>query len=325
MKQLVAKISWGLTLGAMGLSGCLRDEIPVAAFDRGDAITAQVVMQADYRDQIWFDLSENQVVSSNARTAWDIGFVCADSVDLISLNTSLAASAVIVTDQSFAEIHKIGDLKLRPDHPTGQLDSMALFGLQPGQVAVIDRGYDPAGRLLGTRKLELLTSEPGSYRFRVAKLDGSDEQEFSIAKDPVYNFLAFSFNTNEWVSIEPPKDTYDFVFTTYTHLFYDPEYQPYLVNGILLNPCETWAYEWDQVEFSRLGLADMDTISWSADWDVIGFDWKAFSLEDNQFSILPDRVYGVEDAEGFLYKIQFLDFYDPEGNKGSPLFSFQRL
>ncbi|MEO1448907.1 MAG: HmuY family protein, partial [Bacteroidota bacterium] len=275
MNRIISILSGGLLMGGL-MTGCLQEEIPVAPFDRGDAITSQIMMQPNYRDQIWFDLSENKVVSTNERTAWDLGFGCADSVDLIRLNSSLAASAVIVTDRSFEEVTTKAGLNLRVDHPTGVIDSMALFGLKPGQVAVIDRGYSPEGRPLGVRKLELLSSEPGSYRVRYANLDGTDEQEISVVKDAAYNFLAYSFKTHAWVDIEPAKDAYDICFTTYTHLFYDPDYQPYLVNGVWLNPHETQAYKWMQAEFATMTLADMDTISWSAEWDVIGFDWKSF-------------------------------------------------
>ena len=38
-----------------------------------------------------------------------------------------------------------------------------------------------------------------------------------------------------------------------------------------------------------------------------------------------DRVYVVEDHEGFRYKLRFTSFYNELGEKGHPQFTFQRL
>ena len=61
------------------------------------------------------------------------------------------------------------------------------------------------------------------------------------------------------------------------------------------------------------------------DWDVIGYDWKDFSLQTNTFTIFSDKIYLIKDASGNLFKLRFIDFYDDNGIKGSPAFEFMRL
>ena len=57
-----------------GLTACDPGELPVPAHDPGDVITRQVEMGANYQQQMFYDLGTDQLVSSNAKEIWDLGF-----------------------------------------------------------------------------------------------------------------------------------------------------------------------------------------------------------------------------------------------------------
>ncbi len=53
---------------------CEKKELPAPKYDRGDVLTAQVNMTTNYKNQIWFSLSDNKIVSTNYKADWDIAF-----------------------------------------------------------------------------------------------------------------------------------------------------------------------------------------------------------------------------------------------------------
>lgn len=315
---------WLLWPLALLSTACLREELPVAPFERGEAATVQVSMQSDYRDQIWYDLGSRSIVSVNERTAWDLGLGCADSTPWLWLNTSCAMQVALTGSMDFDAVTDDAALSYRPDHPSGHFDSLALTAALDGQVVVIDRGYNSAGRWRGKVKFQLLGVDAEGYRFRYARLDGSEAHTVEVAKDERFNFVGFSFTTHEAVQIEPPKESYDLCFTTYTHLFYDP-LLPYLVNGALLNPHQTQAGLDTAYAFAAVDREVATTFALSSRRDAIGYDWKSYSIDAGSFTVYPEQVYVLRDSEGFWYKLHFLDFYDENGQKGAPTFAVQRL
>ncbi|MEL7532636.1 MAG: HmuY family protein [Bacteroidota bacterium] len=308
----------------LSLSACLREEIPIQPFDRGDAVIASVSMQANYQDQVWYDLGTNQIISTNAKTDWEIGLLCADSIWGIRLNSSLAMQAAATGSEDFEAINTSSGFHFRPDHPSGNIDSLALAGWELDQVYVLDLGYTPSGQQRGFRKIVLRSSENETYQIQYAKLDGTDEKSISITKDEQYNFMGYSLSEHEIRLVEPPKDQYDLCFTQYMHIFYDP-YLPYLVTGVLTNPNRTQVALDSIAEFVEIEALDADRLVWSDAQDAIGYAWKYYDLQASSFTVFPKQVFMIRDHEGFLYKLHFLDFYDDLGNKGTPNFAFQRL
>ncbi|MEM6346164.1 MAG: HmuY family protein [Bacteroidota bacterium] len=323
MKNYAIRYIFGFVC-LISLSACLREEIPVEPFDRGDAILANVSIQANYRDQVWYDLGTNQIVATNAKVDWEVGFLCADSVWGIRLNSSLAMQAASTGTNDFASVSSSSGLEFKPDHPSGYLDSMALYDIGIDQVYVLDLGYTPTGQQRGFRKIVLRSRENDQYQLQYAKLDGSEEQTINITKDPQYNFIGYSLSGNEKRLVEPPKDEYDLCFTQYMHIFYEP-YQPYLVTGVLSNPAQTYVALDSVSEFDLIDATDVDRLYWDDAQDAIGYAWKYYDFNASAFTVFPEQVFMIRDNEGFLYKLHFLDFYDDSGNKGSPSFAFQRL
>jgi hypothetical protein len=117
---------------------------------------------------------------------------------------------------------------------------------------------------------------------------------------------------------------YDLVFTQYTHLFTDP-LTPYLVTGIISNRGFTSIARLDEKPFAEIELQNVESLEFSYDLDVIGYDWKYYSLEDGVFTTFSNQHYIIQTQDGLFYKLRIVGFYNSEGLKGYPNIEFQAL
>jgi hypothetical protein len=305
---------------------CEKEELPVKPFDRGNAITTTVNMDPTYKYQIFYKLSSDSIISINLKTNWDIAFDCSEENHLM-LNASKSMFVRKMDTHDFSLVSDTSGFRNNRtwDRSNGNMDSTAFGTLENNSaVYIIDRGYNEMSIHLGFKKLQIVNISNNSYTIRYANLNGSEEQTVSIEKNPDHNFLAFSFNTNTTVQVEPKKTEYDLQFTQYTYTFYNP-YQPYAVTGVLHNRSGiTVAIEKDK-PFAEILLQDTIHYQFSSNQDAIGYDWKEFNLNTNKFTVNPNIIYIIKDQQGFYYKLHFIDFYNEGGLKGNPKFEFQKL
>ncbi|MEL6675552.1 MAG: HmuY family protein [Bacteroidota bacterium] len=313
-----------IALTSLLFSACLREETPVAPYDRGDATLDAVKLQAEYSQQIWYDLGTASIVKTSPKISWDLAFSCGDTGHAVWLNTSLAMMAAPTGETDFATVGSTAGFSLIPDHPTGIWDSLALRQLAQGEVYLIERGFKPDGKQLGKRKIQWVGEGRDYYEIRYGELSDVTGKVIRIEKDSRYNRVAFSFTSEEMVELEPPKDQYDLVFTQYTEVFYDP-YLPYLVTGVLLNPHQTRVARITDLPFEGVSLADAEEDHFSSLRNAIGYNWKSYNYQTSTFIVHDTVNYLIQDAEGFYYKLHFTDFYDDQGQKGTPTFEFQKL
>jgi hypothetical protein len=175
---------------------------------------------------------------------------------------------------------------------------------------------------LGYKKIEIQSVDDNFYSIRYADLNGNNEIAAQVPKnDDSYNFSFFSMETNDVASIEPEKETWDIVFRQYTHIF--DGHTPYLVNGVLSNTNNVEVAEVFDKAFEDVVFDDIANVEFSTDVNVIGYDWKTF--DGSGFITHPDQVYIVKTTEGLYYKLRFVDFYNAQGEKGTPTFETQAL
>lgn len=304
-------------------TSCLKEDDPVQRPPAGDEVTLTVDMNSDYKYQIWFDLGTESIIKTSLKTDWDIAFDSDAGEDYVYLNAAKVMQAA-KSGQSFEGTTSLDALSFRPDHNTGNPDSLALSGWQVGDVYVLDLGYNPAGALLGHVKLEFLALNDNSLTIRYAQLDGTNEHTATISKNELYNNVAYSFSGHENLYAEPPKDQWDLAFTQYTNIFYDP-YTPYLVTGVLINPYQVAVAVDSITPFLNITRDVVESYTYTTVQDAIGYAWKYYSLEESVYTVSPELVYLIKDTEGIHYKLHFIDFYDAQGIKGSPKFEMQRL
>jgi hypothetical protein len=307
------------------LSSCFKEELPVIPFDRGGVLTNQVELGSSYAKQIYFDLGTNTVVKTNNKFVWDIAFDCSEGA-IIRQNTALAASASVTSTSVFEEVDNTTPYDTLFDYSTGNIDSLAMGKwYEHGKVVIIDRGYGANGLSLGRLKFQMISLQNDVYTFRYSNLNGANYHEASVSKDDEYNYIGYSFTTHESIVHEPKKTDYDLCFTSYMHIFYEPEYTPYSVVGALINPYETTVHRDANNKFSLFNSVDIDNLTFSTNMDAIGYDWKVVDINTSQYTTLPQLTYLIKDNEGYYYKLHFLDYYNGLGQRGYPLFEFQLL
>lgn len=305
------------------LFACEKDELPIQPQQRGETTQHMLSMGDDYKNQLFFDLASNTVISSNDKSIWDLAFENGVDGKHITLNTakgmaihhsSLPLNSPVNTD----------DLEWRWDAHTGNLDSTATGEYWSQDfVYVVDRGYNHEGIHAGYFKFSVETVDAESYTIKTANIDGTGTETIVVYKSDIHGFTYFSFSDGT-VSVAPEDTSYDLVFTQYTYLFTDPV-MPYLVTGVLLNRTHTTAMRVENKSFEEVTIEDMDESALSNRIDMIGYDWKYYHYEDAVYVVDPGQIFIVKTNSGQYFKLHFIGFYNESGLKGYPLIEFKEL
>ncbi|MBI35493.1 MAG: hypothetical protein CMP67_09045 [Flavobacteriales bacterium] len=316
---------------------CEKEEQPIERQKKtGEQITASVFLDSDYKYQIFYDLESNKEVAKNITTEWDIGFECGDEGYHIKLNASKGMQVWCSGETSFSAVESYSGAEWTWDNPNGSIDSTAIgeWGQKNGediisnnQVFVLDMGYNSEGYSQGYKKMKILGLSDNRYQVKIADLSGENEFTKFISKDNDYNFVFLSFeNQGAIVSIEPPKDDWDLVFTKYTHTFQSEGVPiPYGVTGILLNPSRISVHRDTIFGFENINRDAAQTLEYSFNHNVIGYDWKTYDYESGSYIIHPEKNFVIKDKSGFYYKFHVIDFYNDSGQKGNIKFEFMLL
>ena len=305
------------------LVSCHKEEIAVPPHDSGDATEVQVEMGEDYRYQLFYDLEENEIVSSNDKIDWDLGFESSANGWHIVLNSS-RGMAVHRGSGAFADITSEVGLTWDWDTPDGNPDSTAIGDWQTDNgLYVIDMGYDHTGAHLGYKKMRVNSVTASDYIIEFGDLTDVVAQTTTISKNTNYVITHFKFGIGE-VSIAPASEAWDLLFTQYTHLFYDP-LNAYLVTGVLLNRSNTTATHISNKPFTDVTYDDVIGLTYSDDLNYIGYEWKEYDYTNAIYTVDPTINYIVHTSEGYFYKLHFVDFYNNMGEKGYPKLEVQQL
>lgn len=320
------------------LNACMPEDSPVSAFDRGDSKFNTAPLTRFYKDQVYFKLSTNQIVSVNDYLTWDLGFQ-SDGYHIV-LNSARTMGVAIIEELSFEEVTESTEYSLRYDKPDGDLDSTAI-GIwwtdeQNGKMKsknytyIIDRGSDERGRKTGKRKMQIIEANENSFKIRYANLDGSNEHSYSIKKDANYNFMNFSFEENgKQEQYEPKSEDWDIIFTKATELFPVEGFEVYSVTGAYINTKRVLNVQIDSNNvFEEVNSEILAEYSLTNKRDAIGWDWKQVDINTVVYTVNPNKIYLIQDGEGFIYKFRFVDFYEEVDGKllrGYPKFEYKTL
>jgi HmuY protein len=306
----------------LGLTGCVKDELPVPARPLGAVKEGQACIGSDYGDQVWYDLSSSSVVSTNSKMDWDLAFECGASGWQVRLNTSRFMRALPLSTTDLSQPLDTAGFgpQWRIDHNGGSVDSTALGDWRTQlPLYAIELGYSTIGLPMGVRQLRVTSVDASGYTFEVAQMNGTGVQAFSIAKDPARAYVHFRISTGQRVDIAPPRGAYDLVFTQYTYQFYEPDLA-YLVTGVVNGFSGARVATLESADFAQVQLADTLLHPFSSAQDAVGYEWKVYDFDLSVYTTHPERVYIVQDGQGLFYKMHFTDFYNEQGERGCPQF-----
>lgn len=313
-----------LLLAGFIFVACHKDEIPIEPHETGDAIEAQAEMGQTYKNQLYYSLKNNTFVASNDKKIWQLGFESSATGWHIILN-SANAMAVYRSDLNFDEIIDENGIEFDHwDYSSGNLDSTAIGDWQAeNKLYIIDFGYDDQAAHMGYGKLIIESVNSTSYEISYGDISDVTPQQYTITKNTDNLFTYFSFQ-NGTITVAPPNETYDLVFTQYTHLFTNP-FHSYLVTGVLLNRYNTTATKITDKDFYEIEYSDVVGLNYSPNLDIIGYSWKEYDFDQSIYAVDPSIIYIVKTNEGLFYKLHFIDFYNSQGIKGYPKFEMQAL
>jgi len=332
-------LSIAILLLTMMVSSCFKEDQPITPHTPGNFITDTVALTDSYKYQVYYNLYDSAVESSNIRTVWDLGFESSPSGWRVILNTSCFMKSAYLAGQVFGTpVDTIGATWLF-NPSDGSADSVAIgqwFTVNgndttgTNRLLVIDRGVDVNGNPRGFSQLVIDSLVNGIYYFRLAAFNGTNPQSYSISKHSDVNHELFSISSPSTIINEPANNSWDLLFTQYTTLLFtdvgDP--YPYLVTGVLLNPKLTFV-AFDSISaFNDITFEMAQSMDFTNQADNIGYDWKHYDFDAGTYTVKSDLNYILRDNKGFLYKLRFIGFYKFLNNrlqKGYPSFEYQKL
>lgn len=308
----------------IAILSCKKEEKPVPKHQAGNGFTNSFEMGTDYRYQAYFDIKSNTFVKYNLKTDWDLGFESGINGWHVILNSANAMSIARVSG-IFANIIDTVGVTWNWDASSGNLDSTAIGDWQnDNYIYILDKGQDLLGNHRGFCKLEFNSVSTTDYAFRIANLDGSNDQVSTVTKNQNVNFTAFSCSERMVKDIEPNKEDWDIQFTQFIHYFY-VEDLAYLVTGVLLNRNKVEVAQIFDKEYLEITYDDISTLDFQNSIDAIGYNWKAYDFGAGTYVVDPNKSYIIKTTEGIYYKLHFIDFYNENGDKGTPVFETQML
>lgn len=338
------RLSFLICIAALfALSSCEEEETPIKPRKKRDQVTDstgwpsfeyQLSLGDDtYGTQIYLDLSSEQVVQQHHEDEWDLAFSCTSGDLTVLLNSARLMQAAKTESEDLLDDFVVADYNFTYDHPSGYSDSLAigegwLGGGEKGhgKVYLVSLGNNRFGEELGVAKVKISSFKDGQYLVSYTDIKSGNIREAKIPVDPSKSFVYLSLANNEFLpDLEPAREDWDILFTTYTFFFYlEDGFFPYHVAGAWLNPHQTQGLRLKDKTFETFSSQDLLGLELSNLRDVIGYDWKIFDFDTQAYSMSKD-VFLIQDSENNTYKMTFVDFYNESGQKGHPKLRIQRV
>lgn len=302
---------------------------------------------------VFVDLSKN-VQTTARRRGWDLGFYNGSDYRVI-LNSSVGATAVALNKTDLSQVGAADTIALATNgtlslganagsistvdpvsgtfaaYLSGTVIQAVAATAADNKVYIVNRGIGGGVDTLGWTKVRITRATDGYHAEYAAITEPSAFRKLDIVKNTSYNFNFITFSSTT-ATVEPPTSLWDISWgmATYQTGTALPAVQPDFVqinaaggvtaaqiifSGTAAN--STIAY----ADFKE---ADLEGITFSADRDVIGMNWRNASAAAGVVAVYRDRYYLIKDALGNVYKLMFSNFSASDGgSRGKPVIIFE--
>ncbi|GAB5466184.1 MAG: hypothetical protein Kapaf2KO_16200 [Candidatus Kapaibacteriales bacterium] len=332
------------------LISCFGEDEPVAPFNPDGTTISVVDMGRGYTEQNYFSLAFNEITASNDRYDYHLSFSCIEGRYEIWSNPALLmrvadlgneAIDIPLNLQGRTLLYPNGDsLPFRNELYTGSKDDFFIGDWMAegttnskNNLYIATLGLDDRARIAGYVRIKVDSVTGTDYYLRLADAEGENIRNIRIPRRPFINKVMFKIGEGETLDgegivgdIEPVSEDWDLHFTRYNDKAPDTNLDSfdYAVVGCLLNEKRLRAQD-VYGDFDAFELADLSNINLTDSLNVIGYDWKYFSIEDDVYSYDTTRFWVVSTLEGISYKLRFVSFTDVQGTRGFPTFEFIKL
>ncbi|MEZ5018079.1 MAG: HmuY family protein [Flavipsychrobacter sp.] len=317
----------------MFMTSCEQKETPVQLPTQSDAIYASVEMGEDFADQIFYDFETSSIVRTSKINSWELAFETGANERNIFMNGGANVGIYKTGKYNLTEVMtppEIIDEDWGYDSPSGLSDSTYLDGwaeangISKNEVYIIK--ISPSIYKDTFKKIQLISVSSTEYVMLVADLRSKISTKVVVPKDDNYNYAYLSLaEGGSIVNPEPPKKTWDIVFTRYKHIYFELSNFPYVVTGAMINPYNTSAYKDSTIAFHDIDATLATKVKYVNNRDIIGFDWKSYNIDKGRYTVDQSKNYIIKNRNGQYWKLHFLNYYNNIGIKGSPSFEFQRI
>ena len=326
------------------LTSCFREDVLLPPYQSDPTVRQETIPLAEedpivgvvFKNQVFFNL-ENGLTWTVKRDSWDLAFETNPNGFHVTLNSANYMQAANAGSVAFGTVWLEEDMpnfEFDFDASSGNLDSTIIgewldreSGLSHKDVFLINRGFNGRLEERGYLKLQFQRLKNDTISFIYSDLNGENERAGEVyIGDQTSNFVYFSFESNDVVRVEPPKEDWDLVFTYYSYRY--PDGIPYWLTGALTNRHKVRSAEVrdSAMVFENISLNDTSQFRFTRNIDEIGFDWKQYLFgPPARYVVYSGRIFIVQDTRGIYYKLRFLDFYNAEGQRGFPTFEFAEL
>ncbi len=298
---------------------------PFVLIAQGSNAFDQISVGNSYTNQTYYKVSDGSQ-STISLESWDLAFSVFDDYDAgIHYNEGAALNGAIM------ELFEAPNKLFSDNIGLADLDTLLLneeiswnegafnrlkddtngndrgWGLYDGTQVIGNRVFVLKLRDESYKKIFIQHLNGGSYQFKYANLDGTNEVSHSInkANHNGKTLAYYSITNNEEVDIEPLN--WDLLFTRYTTLATDGmTFIEYNLTGVLSN---------EGIRVAQANNVDVNTVNYSSysndftsEIKKIGHDWKTFNQTFLTWSIEPDRAYFLKDENQQVWKLVFIDF-----------------
>lgn len=319
------------------LSSCFEDESPVKPFPRGDEQIVTIEMTSKYIHQIYFNFEKNRVIKSNLYDVWDLAFQCYGDEYYVLLNGAKFMEAANMGPVDFESVKSTDNAVFRYDSTNLAFDEYAIGRwweaekgnevISKNHVYIVNRGRDVNNRRQGTYKVQLLGFSDGHYNVKFAEISSTDYKIIKVPRKANYNYIMLSLTGDGHIhELEPYNDDWDVLFTKYiAFLPFEGNLLPYSVTGILINHTHTEASRDSTNDFKDITFEMIPNYKFTNQPDIVGHDWKWFSLTDESYMARPEKNFILRDPQGFYWKFHIIEYYSDTGERGYPQMEFKKL
>jgi hypothetical protein len=278
-------------------------EDPIQPFPRGDVKEVRMDLGTYKNNILFYDLASAEVIAKASPMDWDLYY--AEETVKINFLRSMRAAAFDGELESQSDTVGLEFVNLQNQDP--------MWTLLLHQNYILDMGLDPAsGVHLGFYKFRY----QGDGHISFARLKETELIDVEFRVDEHYYSLI-----NDSYKDLPKEDEYDFVMGKYLHYFAEEKID-YDVSGMILG--SAIAGRTDQ-SFEAIRAEILDTLELTGRRDIVGYDWKKYSIDLGAYEIVATKHYILQDSKGFYYKLRFTSFYNEKGVSGHPTFEYKLL
>ncbi|MCB9360863.1 MAG: T9SS type A sorting domain-containing protein [Flavobacteriales bacterium] len=294
----------------------------------GQSLNDSTSMEAFYTNQVFYSLSNGEVANIDNNN-WELGFstsgngAAGSSIILNEATTTLWAYPGDISEWSAFDTTGYEGWEQLLNTDTSWTNGA--FNVHRGASGTFDMGWGVLNPMNNYwtfgdslylvklsdnsfRKLWIVSLKSGTWEYKYANIDGSNEQTFSFLKTnyPNRNFVYHSILNNVIIDREPDNTTWDLMFAKHTD-YVNPPGTYVSVSSVFTNK-NVWSAKAYEANFAAASTSTTPQTILNQNITNIGREWKKFSSSTG-WTVFDSIAYFVYDNDSSsFYRLVFTGF-----------------